>query len=185
MYKMSGWVLCSGVWNIMEEWKDIPEFEGIYQVSNLGRIRSLDRTFISKKDKRTWHIAGTIGTPALKSTGYPHKRFKHNGFIKGYIIHRLIAQLFIPNPLNLPEVNHKDGIKTNNKVDNLEWVTQRENMRHAAKSGLLPRKLTPEQVIQIRKDFKNGKHKNDLSKEYKVTVPCIHSLVTGRTWSWV
>lgn len=105
-----------------EEWKDISGYEGLYKVSNLGNVYSFKTNKILK-------------TPIGKR-GYPNLNLLKNGKQKLYVVHRLVAKAFIPNPDNKPEVNHIDGNKTNNCVDNLEWVTSRENTLHARKTGL-------------------------------------------------
>lgn len=104
-----------------EIWKDIPGYEGLYQVSNFGRVKSLNfgRTGVHR---------------VLKIQKYPNKYTKvdlrHNGIIHTRNIHRLVAESFIPNPENKTDVNHIDGDKHNNRVENLEWVTRSENMKH-------------------------------------------------------
>ena len=100
-----------------EIWKDIPNYEGLYQVSNLGNIKSL---FRYKKILKP--IKNTLGY--LKVSLYKNKK------IKVFSIHRLVAETFIPNPNNLPEINHKDGNKGNNNVENLEWCTRQQNILH-------------------------------------------------------
>jgi len=104
----------------MEIWKDVKGFEEIYQVSNLGRIRSFARNprgvILSLKNKTGWYLT---------------TNFCYRGIRKTVRVHRLVAEAFVPNPHNKPEVNHKDGNKQNNRADNLEWVTRRENHRHA------------------------------------------------------
>ena len=111
-----------------EIWKDIEGYEGKYQVSNMGRVKSL---YIRFKE-----TGGKIIKPRISKDGYPVINLFHKGTEKHKILHRLIAQAFIPNPENKKQVNHKDGVKTNNTLENLEWVTNQENMDHAYRTGL-------------------------------------------------
>lgn len=108
-----------------EIWKDIYGYEGIYQVSNKGRVRSQTR--------KVWNYMkpGRVLKPYRKPNDYMHVNLrKDGGGDKHAYVHRLVAQAFLPNPDCLPEVNHKDFDKTNNCVDNLEWVSDKENKRH-------------------------------------------------------
>ena len=116
-----------------ESWKDITGLEGRYQVSNLGRIKSLDR--IVNNGSGIWNRRGSILRPQ-KRKGYLSINLPAGEIFKTKSIHRLVALAFIPNPLNLLEINHKDGIKENNHIDNLEWITSSENSKHAYKIGL-------------------------------------------------
>lgn len=125
----------------MEEvWKDIKEYEGLYQVSNTGEIKSLINNLI-KKHKND-------------KDGYCLITLHCNGERKGYSIHRLVANAFIENLNNKPQLNHKDGNKRNNNVSNLEWCTAKENTHHAIKTGLMKNILSqpPRKVIQLGKD---------------------------------
>lgn len=108
---------------------DIPPFDEIYDVSNYGRVRSKhnNKYGIIHKYK--------ILKPQLNGPGYPCVILHKNKQIKMIRIHRLVAEYFIPNPKNKPEVNHKDADKTNNYYKNLEWVTGKENVAHAWKLG--------------------------------------------------
>lgn len=106
----------------MEIWKDIEGYKGLYQVSNLGRIKSLGNNK-NKKEK--------ILKSHYDNNGYYSIVLYKNNNRKKYLIHRLIAEAFIPNPNNLPCVNHKDENKQNNNVDNLEWCTQKYNMKYS------------------------------------------------------
>lgn len=112
-----------------EIWKDVKGYEGLYQISNLGRIKSLKRQvgFIERDEK--------ILKPRLIRSYLVAHLFKNN-VAKNVLIHRMVAEMFIENPENKPCVNHIDGNKQNNKVENLEWVTHSENDLHAYKLGL-------------------------------------------------
>jgi len=108
-----------------ETWVDIDGYVGLYQVSNLGNIRS----FLREGEPR-------LLTIIVHKIGYGSIKLRYNGIAKKYAIHRLVAIAFIDNPNGKPEVNHIDGNKMNNKVDNLEWVTRSENQYHAYSTGL-------------------------------------------------
>ena len=122
-----------------EVWKDVPGLEGRYQVSNLGRVKSLSRTEPHKLHG-IWHIRERIlkaTDPYKTKRGYSSVGIRDgNGKLISPAVHRLVAICFVPNPLNLPEVNHIDGNRANNAASNLEWVTRKENMHHAWKTGL-------------------------------------------------
>lgn len=116
--------------NVEEIWKDIIEREGLYQVSTFGRIKSLAKT--SSKGCKKDRIL-KVGTD---TAGYPYMIFVKNKKLKGVSVHRLVAKAFIPNPENKPCVNHINGIKSDNRVENLEWCTYQENVIHAINLGL-------------------------------------------------
>lgn len=107
---------------IKEEWKPIKGFEGIYEVSNLGRLKSFKKHengyILSNKNSKGGYFSITL-------TDYKNNKTKHTR------VHRLVAETFIPNPNNYPVVNHIDGNKQNNRVDNLEWCTVQHNVKHA------------------------------------------------------
>lgn len=102
-----------------EIWKDVKDYEGLYQVSNLGRV------YTFKRNK--------LMTPVKCRKGYLRIKLRVNNCAKSVAVHRLVAQAFIPNPENKPQVNHIDEDKTNNVVSNLEWVTNKENCNHGTK----------------------------------------------------
>lgn len=164
-----------------EIWKDIIEYENFYLVSNLGRIKSLRTTAIKKNsfNKKRYNIV------SLSKFGEQ----------KTKIVHRLVAQAFIPNPNNLPQVNHKDGNKQNNRVDNLEWVTNRENRDHAIKNGLVANTrgikngmsiLTETEVKIIRDLFFIKKLKqSEIGRIFNVSRQVIHHIIKNNTWRYI
>lgn len=119
----------------MEIWKDIEDYEGIYQVSNLGRVKSLART-VYMTDAKIRKTRDTLLSQHVNEKGYLHVSLTKNGKTRTKRTHRLVAQAFLKNPENLKEVNHRDGNKENNEASNLEWVTRKENVEHAITSGL-------------------------------------------------
>lgn len=118
---------------MQEVWKDIKNYEGCYQISNLGRVRSLTRKVKTFNGVRT--SKGQLLKPLKTNTGYYRVDLKQNQKDKYMSIHRLVAEAFIPNPNNYPCVNHKDNNPQNNCVDNLEWCTQSYNVKYAYKYG--------------------------------------------------
>ena len=123
-----------------EEWKDIKGFEGFYKISNTGIVLSVER--------KIWNGKGYFTKPQMilkqghNQKAYPLVYLSKNGEERTIAVHRLVAETFIPNPLNLPQVNHIDGNKENNNVWNLEWCTNLENQRHARANGLYIRPKT-------------------------------------------
>ena len=110
---------------ISEQWLPVLGYEGRYDISNLGKVRSLH------------HKSVKYLKPSVSNTGYERVAL-WNGRITKFSVHRLVATHFIPNPLSKEEVNHIDGNKTNNNADNLEWVSRSENQNHAIRTGLQP-----------------------------------------------
>ena len=119
----------------IEEWKDIPGYLGYYQISNLGRVKSLNRTIVYSPSKfypngRVRVLKEKILTPSVDKKGYEFVQLFINGNYRSKKIHRLVAEVFISNPNNLEQVNHKDENKKNNKVSNLEWCTLIYNINY-------------------------------------------------------
>lgn len=114
-----------------EIWRDIPGYEGLYQVSNLGRVRSLDRYVFTIKGCGKRFVSGEIKKPTQRKSGYLKTGLYKEGKSKTREVQRLVAEAFIDNPLGKTQVNHIDGDKTNNCVSNLEWVTPQENTIHS------------------------------------------------------
>lgn len=167
-----------------EEWRDVVDYEGWYQVSNLGRVRSA-RT-------RSCTFAGKMLRPCASSSGYPYvnlTRGAHTG--KVFRVHRLVAAAFIgPCPDGM-EVNHIDSDTSNSRVGNLEYVTRLENIQHAVRHRRMskPRarsaKLLEEDVVEIRRSILAGIKARDLAKQYNVTPMSISHIKKGNTWARV
>ena len=113
----------------LETWKDIRGYEGFYQVSDLGNVRSIDRT-TKTSDGREYFQGGKILQPVKSKCGYLYVNLRKNGKLTSRTIHRLVAEHFLPNPLSKPQVNHIDEKKENNNVSNLAWVTVKENANY-------------------------------------------------------
>lgn len=113
---------------MIEEWRAVPGYEGLYEVSSYGRIRSLDR-YVKSKSESYRLQKGRVLSPIITTNGYLLVGLQG----KMFRVHRLVAQAFIPNLDNLPQVNHKDEDKTNNKIDNLEWCDAKYNNNYGAR----------------------------------------------------
>ena len=120
---------------MQEVWKPVPGYEGLYEVSDAGRVRSLGRFVRCDRGKR-W-IKGVILIPVRVNGGYLIVNLCKDGTMKACKIHRLVAHVFLSNPDNLPEVNHKDEVKTNNCVDNLEWCDSKYNNNYGTRNNRL------------------------------------------------
>lgn len=160
-----------------EEWKVVSGYDGIYLISNFGNVYSY------KKMRLLTHYF---------RTGYPSVCLCKGKVENHTLVHRLVAEHFIPNPDNKPEVNHKDGIRNNPHVDNLEWVTHSENIRHADMTGLRrvkgedskQAKLTNDAVREIR-SMKGIMTQRALAKKFNVPHSLIHLVQHKKAWAHV
>ena len=161
-------------------WKDVEGFEGLYKVSNEGVLVSLPRR----------HARGRVVKRVRINTGYEMYTLYKDGKAHNELVHRLSAKHFIPNPDSKPFVNHIDGNKSNNNIENLEWVTRQENVEHAVRTGLLNTKgenhplskLTDQEVLEIRDLYKNKIYnQRELSEIYGVYHQHISSIVRNKT----
>lgn len=162
-----------------EIWKDIEGYEGLYQVSNLGRVKRM--RFINKN---TNIEKERIKSQKIRKDGYLEVALYKNGKGKYIQVHRLVAKSFIPNPKKLPQVNHRNGIKTDNRVENLEWVTPKENIVHAISTGLRKQfktsnhngennpnsKLSKNEVLDIINNKSNGLNIKNVYEKYKTKI---------------
>lgn len=114
----------------MEIWKPVKGYEELYEVSNQGRVRSLDRVIVFKDSRKRKFYGKILKTKTVNNSGYQTIALHDSGKSKTFLVHRIVAETFLDNPLFLGEVNHIDQNKLNNKADNLEWCTHKENMNH-------------------------------------------------------
>lgn len=112
----------------MEIWKDVIGYEGVYQVSNTGKVKRIGK--YTNQTGKTWESERVL-KPAQKPRGYLYVQLSKDGATKPKHVHRLVAEAFLENPQKKPTVNHKDGDKSNNAVENLEWATYTENNVHS------------------------------------------------------
>lgn len=162
-----------------EIWAWVSGYEGLYQISNFGRIKSFPRNGTGKEIK--------ILRPGLTKDGYLRIYLYKNNTPRRFNIHRLVAETFISNSENKPHVNHKDGNKFNNCVKNLEWSTVAENNQHAYDAGLkkavgnsADSKLTSEQIYWIREHYipRNKEYgERALAKKFNVTQSTISNVI--------
>ena len=131
---------------MMEEWKAIPGYEGLYEVSNMGNVRNVRRNTLLRLSKT--------------NNRYVRVSLCKNGIKTGLTVHRLVAEAFIPNPDNLPEVNHKDEDKTNNNVENLEWCDHKYNMNYGT------RNIRAKETA-IKNGYYTGLSKEEYRKKYR------------------
>jgi hypothetical protein len=166
-----------------EIWKDVVGWEGWYEISSEGRIRSVSRTVNTKKENGSRIEIGKILKPWKTPKGYLQIGLVKNNCEKRYSLHRLVAIAFHPNPENKPQVNHKNGIKTDCRAINLEWTTAKENIRHSIESGLSNKrqKLTNEQILEIRNRPRKYGDMNKMAIEFNTHASNISAIISGRS----
>jgi hypothetical protein len=152
-----------------EIWKEIPNYEGLYYVSNLGRIKKYDNNKIMRQNFcREYLVVGL--------TDYNRKRNTCR-------VHRLVALTFKKNNDDTLEVNHINGIKTDNREINLEWISHSENSKHTYISGNKIKKLTPEMVVDIKKMLNKGEIQKNIAKKYNVACSTICEINKNKKWT--
>lgn len=168
----------------MEEiWKDINGYRGLYQVSNLGRVRSLPR--VIKRPIGTCMTKERILKTFQLKGGYVNVMLRINGRSVNHNVHRLVAETFIPNiNPNYDCINHIDGKKINNRVDNLEWCNHSINCLHSYEKGMSRKdgKLSSEQVLDVRKRLLNGERVTDIANSLNVRKNIISDIKCNRTY---
>jgi hypothetical protein len=165
-----------------EIWKDIDGYKGIYQVSNFGNVKNKSMVLSLRTNR-----------------GYKYITLYKDGKTTSKAVHRLVAISFIPNKKNKSEVNHKDGDKQNNRIDNLEWCTPSENSKHAYATGLkkpikangelnINAKLSKKEVFEIRNRYVKGCKVNGttaIAKDYGISKSQVCRIVSNKMWKEV
>lgn len=159
---------------MIEIWKDVPGYEGYYQASNLGRVKSIERVV-----KHNYGGPKKIKERILKGNvnrhGYLRVNLSRKGLRKSFSIHRIVAMTFIGESDLV--VNHIDGVKTNNNINNLEYVTSQENTAHAVRTGLIKNnsRINKDKII---KDYQNGSRIRELEKKYNTSHHDIRNILS-------
>lgn len=161
-------------------WETVPNTESCYSVSKRGEVRRN-----KGKSKRTKATSHKLLRAVTLSSGYMTVNLSVNGISANRYIHRLVAKAFVSNPLNLPEVNHKDGDKSNNSFTNLEWSTAKDNIAHADIKGLRgypAAKLDFAKVTEARRQHKDGVSIKSLAEQFAVSYSAMNKAVRWETW---
>lgn len=184
--------------NHMEQWKDIKQYEGIYQISNYGKVKSLTRIVMRKNGAR--YIKERMLKLQTIKTGYHYIALHKNNKIINMYVHRLVALYFLNNPNNYLQVNHKDGNKTNNYMDNLEWVTCSENHKHAYAIGLkksskgksytkgediFQSKLTETDVREILDLLQTNIIQQKIAQQYGISQAQVSHIKNNQAWKHI
>lgn len=163
----------------------IPNYESLYLVSNKGSVMTLQNSALLK--------AGSLLSPAINRQGYRYVILHNNGCSKSRTVHSLVAETFLGTRKEGMQVNHIDGVKTNNNVENLEYVTQSENLKHAFRLGLSKArpqhgshngyaKLTEEQVLEMREARRKGERYKAIAERYGVHPNTVQKVCSGYRW---
>lgn len=170
----------------MEKWNPVVGYEGLYEVSNYGRIKSLPR----RREKLAFHMKKQVIHP--KNKGYAYVSLYKNNKAEYALVHRVVATSFVENLYNKPNVNHKDCDRLNNHTDNLEWCTQKENILHAVKNDRLARgeyrfghKLQPCNILQIRKMIKDRITIREIAVLFGVSTSTIFKISVRKKWAHI
>lgn len=181
----------------IEEWRDVPGYEGKYQVSNFGNVKTLNRTVIG--NNCSYMRKGKILNKYYGGrTGYYKvKLYNGDGSFNSFPVHRLVAQSFLYNPESYPQINHRDGNPENNNVNNLEWCNNSINIKHAYDTGLINmnnrRGANHYKAILTEDDVRNIRYKHDIDKtplknlmnEYNMSHGAIYGIVKHKNWKYV
>lgn len=177
----------------VEEWKAVPGWEGRYEVSNQGRVRSLPRQVHDRLRGRQWHISGGIMKPGTRGKGYKCVALTDKNRSTTQSIHKLVCLAFHGAPNGKTEVAHADGDPANNRASNLRWATSKENHADKARHGRVAKGersgralLTERDVLEIRRRYKDGGISNcQQAREYGVHNATVFAIVKRKSWKHI
>lgn len=179
------------------EWKPVVGYEGLYEVSESGLVKSLEREkFCGHEGSKPQITKEKILKERICKMGYPVVSLSKDSKAKSVRVHRILALAFIPNPENKPCVNHIDNNPMNKSLDNLEWCTQKENMQHASKQGRMfshqdktlyrrNTKIDMDIARKIREDRKEGNSLIYISEKYEVSASTVSMICNNKIWKEV
>lgn len=177
----------------VEEWRSVRGYKGLYEVSNMGRVRSVDRV-VKYRDGRVYNYKGKILSLIPNKAGYIQADLYRNTKYKTTYVHILVLKAFKRQPKGKTEVNHRNGIKHDNRLHNLHWCTRLENVSHAISEGLSTTrgsnchnaKLTNEDVLEICRlvDIEGLKYKV-VADKFSVSHGHVRDIVLGNRWNWL
>lgn len=171
---------------MQETWKDIEGYEGIYQISTFGRVKALAKVVNYIDGRKRKYKELLLNLNRTDGHGYSAVSFYKEGIVTQLRVHRLVAQAFLPNPLNLPCVNHKDGNPKNNYVNNLEWCTYSENTLDGIKRGSIykpAKKINIDIVNDIKNTYATGNYSQEkVGKMFGLSQTQIFRIVNNINW---
>lgn len=163
-----------------EVWKDVLGYENYYQISSHGRIRSVQRSIIYKNGKH-YNYESKFLKLLIDKYGYYRVNLNKDNKMSTQNIHRLVAIHFIPNPENFLQINHINGIKSDNKVENLEWCDTYHNLNHSYINKLKRIKLTKKDVYDIKELYKSGKYTQlQIGVMYNICKEHVNGIINNR-----
>lgn len=176
---------------VVIDWKPVVGYEGLYEISNTGLLRSCERQEWVESCRTGGHFRKRKATLISGGSAGDYKLYQlsRDGKVTGYLAHRLVATHFVENPEGNPEVNHIDEDKSNNNATNLEWVTRSGNAIHSVdkfkgeNSGTA--KLTEVDVLEIVEHLRKGVSQVRIAEVYGVTPHTIHKIKVGKNWGWL
>ena len=161
-----------------EIWLPIEGYENLYEVSNLGRVRRIE-SFVNCKAGSKRKVSGKILKPRTNTCGYLMVRLSKNGIWRDFLLHRLVSAAFIPNPNNLPQVNHLSEDKLNNSVENLEWCTAKENNNYGTRTKRASEKLQkPVLCVELNQIFPSL---TEAARQLCLSVENLSRVLAGRS----